>query len=131
MRVTKDAYIICIGCEEETVVRIVLGSKDAQGWQQKYEAALAVADWISLLPKAPYKNVLPFVRTDIPEGADYVFYIRTMGVLGHPTLPDGDVESSFYLGWRKGDVQQVMEISPYGTVRMYEGKEDIPHGSNR
>ena len=130
MLIPKDAYILFAGAGEEQKLMVPLGTPAAAGWQTSCREILEGITWMALVPKRPYAGKIPPVRVEIPVGAHYVFYIRTMGVLGHPTLPDGDLRCFFNLGWRTKEMQQIIEVSEDGSVKLCEGQKDVPDGSN-
>ena len=57
---------------------VPLGSDDARGWLTRCAEHIAIAEMVSLVPKAHFTQY-PAVHVVLPEGTRMHYFIRTMG----------------------------------------------------
>jgi len=57
---------------------VPIGSDDARGWLTRCAEHIAIAEMVSLVPKAPFPQY-PAVHVVLPEGTRMHYFVRTMG----------------------------------------------------
>ncbi len=102
-------------------VTIRLGTKEAQGWGEKWAEELDRATVIVLVPREHAKH-MPQVVVLLPGEKKWLYYIRTQGVIMGGKKPLEQKELATYnIGWRRGDQSEVVTVYPDGMIMMQTG----------
>ena len=96
-----------------TSMEIALETPCASGWQTDHMDALAAATEMRLVPVVPG---FPMVSVDLRDGRQWVYYRKIAGRVGVRDLDVRDRNVRHFFGWKKGDVEHVVQIGPNGEL---------------